>query len=323
MGWTFERGFIESISVDAAVFIERGAEIFRHGPVRRIRFLDAGTCLARLVESPLLERLRDIDLCHHFLGNGGIGMLARARQLAGLEVLHLDFNDLTDAGLKALADIPHFSNLRELYLSSNRQLGTPGLRALADSPYFSQLRLLDLGGNNLTETALKVVINGDALKNLDMLVLAGNQIGDSGVESLARSDLLRRMLARQPVLDLSRNSIGPMGARALADSPEVESLEELRLDINAIGDAGLASLAQSPHLRRLRRLEVCENRIGDPGVMALARSRLPESLDALDLTGNFITTESVQAVREAAIAIDWRKEIAIRHDPGLHLRALR
>jgi uncharacterized protein (TIGR02996 family) len=318
--WTYRRGFIDSLSVTAVAFLERGGEIFRLGPVRRIRFVDSGHCFVKLVESPFLGKVREIDLCGSFLGNNGVSLLSRAKQLSRLELLHLGFNDLSDPALKALADMPHLANLSELYLDDNRQIGPPGLRAIADSPYLGNLRRLDLGGNNLTETALKVLINGDALKKLDALTLAGNQIGDGGAESLARSELLDRMIARNSVLDLSRNNIGPLGARALAESPRLEPLFALKLDINVLGDQGLTSLAQSPYLRNLRRLELQENRITDVGVMALARSRLVETLDFIDLTGNFITTESVQTLREAGIAYNWRREISIRHDPGLHLR---
>jgi uncharacterized protein (TIGR02996 family) len=321
--WTYRRGLMESVSVDTTAFLERGIEIFRHGPIRRVRFNEASKCFAELVDSPLLGKIREIDLSCNYLGNGGVNQLARAKHLANLELLHLGFNDLTDQGLRSLSEIPHLAQLRELFLDDNRQIGTPGLRALADSPYLGQLRHLDLSGNNLGESALKVLINGESLKRLDALTLIGNQIGDGGVESLARSDLLQRMLCRSPVLDLSRNNIGPIGARALAESPLVESLEELDLDINVLGDAGLASLAQSPYLVKLRRLKVQGNRIGDAGVMALARSRLPESLTFIDLTGNFVTSESTIALDEAVIALDWRRKIEIRHDPGLHLRVSR
>ncbi len=152
--WTYRRGLVEAVSINASAFLERGAELFRHGPIRRVRFIEAGRCLAQLVESPLLGKIREIDLCGSYLGNGGINLLARARQLTRLEVLHLGFNELTDQGLRALAEIPHLANVRELYLNDNKQLGTPGIRALADSPYLARLRLLDLSGNGLTESAV-------------------------------------------------------------------------------------------------------------------------------------------------------------------------
>ena len=321
--WTYRRGLVEAVSVDASAFLERGRELFRHGPIRRVRFLEAGRCFPQLVESPLLGKIPEIDLCGNFLGNGGVNLLARARQLASLEVLHLGFNDLTDQGLRALAEIPHLAQLRELYLDDNKQLGAPGIRALADSPYLGGLRLLDLSGNGLTEPALRVLINGESLRQLDALALSGNQIGDGGVEGLAHSDLLKRMLCRRPSLDFSRNNIGPVGARALAESSIIEPLESLDLSLNAIGDAGLASLAQSPYLRNLKHLLVQENRITHTGVLALAHSRLPETLTQIDLIGNFVTADSTRMIDEAASSVDWRKKIEIRTDSGLHLRTAR
>jgi uncharacterized protein (TIGR02996 family) len=318
--WTFRRGLVEAVSVDSSAFLERGGEIFEHGPIRRVRFLEAARCFPQLVDSPLLGRIPQIDLIGNSLGNGGVNLLARARHLGRLELLHLGFNDLTDQGLRALAAISHLDQLHELYLDDNRQLGTPGIRALADSPYLGRLRLLDLSGNGLTEPALRVLINGESLQQLDALLLASNQIGDGGVEGLARSNLFKRMLCRSPALDLSRNNIGPVGARALADSPLIEPLEALDLSLNAIGDVGLSSLAQSPHLRNLKRLVVRECRIGDDGVLALARSRVPETLTHIDLTGNFITSDSIRALDEATAAFDWRRKIDVKADAGLHLR---
>ncbi len=128
------------------------------------------------------------------------------------------------------------------------------------------------------------------------------------------------MLCRTPALDLGRNNIGPVGIRALAESPLLEPLESLDLSVNVIGDAGLISLAQSPHMRRLQRLVLHDNRIGETGALALSRSRLPETLTHLDLTGNFVTADSIRAIDEAASSVDWRKKIEIVIGcPGLHL----
>ncbi len=322
-GWEFRRGLLEAVTVEGSAFIDRGEELFHLGPIRSVRFLEAAKCLPAVMQMPLLGHIRELDLCNSYIGNGGVVTIARAKHLNRLEVLNLSFNDLTDQGLRTLADAGNLENLRTLFLNDNRQISTPGIRALADSAHFANLRSLDLSGNGLSESAIKVLINGELLKQLDAVALQGNNIGDSGVKALADSDLLRRMLARSPILDLSRNNIGPLGARALAESPLVEALETLILDNNSIADAGMRSLAQSPYLVRLQRLHVSENRIGDAGVLALARSDRPRTLNFIDLTHNFVTLDSISALDEAATAFDWRKQIVKRLDPGTHLRAVR
>jgi uncharacterized protein (TIGR02996 family) len=322
-GCEFRRGLLETVTIDAQTFVERGQDLFRMGPIRRVLFRNAAKCFVALMDSKWLGQIRELDLTNCSLGNNDITLLARARQLSRLEVLGLGFNHLTDQSLRTLADVSHLVDLRELSLNDNRQISTPGVRALADSPNFGNLRLLDLSGNGLSETALKVLINGEHLKRLEALALQTNNIGDGGVEALAHSELLGRMLTRSPVLDLSRNNIGPLGARALAESPLLEPLEVLNLDSNSIGDAGLASLAQSPYLGKLKRLKLRENRIGDTGVRAVARSCLPRTLEFIDLHGNFVTSDSTRQIDEATTAFDWRKKITIEHDPGLHLRAVR
>jgi len=311
--WSWHRGLIDAVAVNAASFIEHGGKLLAYGPIRRIRFLEASQCLAKLIASPYLRGLREIDLCGNYLGNSVIAQLARAPHLDELRTLQLGFNDLTDAGLRALAEIPHLANLCELHLEDNKRLATPGLRALADSPYFPNLRLLNLSGNALTDSAVRVLINAEGLTHLNAVALADNNLGDSGVTSLARSELLTRMLAHNPVLDLRRNNIGPVGARALAESPRVGTLRTLNLAGNVIGDAGLAALAQSPHLGQLEELIVSGNRISDTGAMALAGSELLATLRSIDLTGNIVNHSSIHDLHDAAMSHDWRRQLAITH----------
>ncbi len=106
VGWEFHRGLIDAILVDTTRFVERGTDLFRLAPIRRVRFLNAAKGFPALMESPLLTQVREIDLCDNDLGNGGPNMLARSPYLTSLEILHLGINQLTDRGLEALAGIP-------------------------------------------------------------------------------------------------------------------------------------------------------------------------------------------------------------------------
>src|SRR5262245_27701794 len=48
----FRRGIPDAVSVDAETFLARGDELFRRGPVRRVRLRDAARLMPRLVHCP-------------------------------------------------------------------------------------------------------------------------------------------------------------------------------------------------------------------------------------------------------------------------------
>jgi hypothetical protein len=71
-------------------------------------------------------------------------------------------------------------------------------------------------------------------------------------------------LTHLEALSLWSGGVGDEGAKALAASPGLARLTELRLDGNSIERAGALALAASPHLRRLRLLGLSSNRrLGD------------------------------------------------------------
>src|SRR5207253_2870397 len=104
-------------------------------------------------------------------------------RLAQLRVLHLNGNDLGNAGVAALAAAP-LGNLRQLNLSDSK-LGDAGACALAAAP----------------------------LDHLTRLVLLHNRIRSRGVIALARSPHLEGI----EVLNLTGDAIGSRAAAALRE----------------------------------------------------------------------------------------------------------
>src|SRR5215831_10162556 len=90
----FRRGVLDSVAVDTAVFLARGDELFARVPARRLRLLDDAGVLPKLIRSPLLARVRELDLCDNELGNGGVDLLARSSFLKNLEAIDLAFNGM-------------------------------------------------------------------------------------------------------------------------------------------------------------------------------------------------------------------------------------
>lgn len=304
--WVFHRGVIDSVSVDAAKFLRSAEAIFATAPIRKVRLLNVGDHLVKLVQSPLLKLIRELDLTANVLGNRGPALLGKSPHLDRLETLNLAYTELGDRGLEAIANSPVFGSLRSLQLTGNNQIGVPGTHALAESPHLTALTEIDLSGNYLPDAALRPLFDGPQASRLTRLVVVGNRLGDAGVAALCASPVFARMAERHGIIDLRRVEMGPVGARALADSPALEFIEWLDLEGNFIGDQGLRALAESPYWKRLRVLSLRENRIEDNGVYSLAKSSVMETLQELDLTGNMITQDSADRLQDASQNYHWR-----------------
>jgi uncharacterized protein (TIGR02996 family) len=300
----FRRGVLDSVSVDTAVFLARGEELFSRVPVRRLRLLDDASLLPKLIHSPLLARVRELDLCDNELGNGGVDLLTRSPHLKHLEALDLGFNGVDDAGVVSLARSSSFPSLTALSLNDNGAITAEGLAALARSPFTAGLTELDVSGNDVGEAGVRAALDGPSFGRLHALHLGRNPIGDGGAVALARSPLLARMVARSGRLELRGHSNGPVGAAgtaALAASPALARCAALDLTGNDVGDAGLAALAASPHLPSLHMLGLARNKITDAGVVAV-RTALPvllARLRVLDLSENRLTNYGMGLLEEA------------------------
>jgi len=118
-GWSFIRGCIAYVRIEASVFLERADELFSLFPIRQISMTNSAPVFGDLMASPFLERLVGLELCWSGLGD-------RETQL--------------------LAECPHVRNLRSLGLQCNR-IGMEGFEALCASPYLEGLVDVNLHGN--------------------------------------------------------------------------------------------------------------------------------------------------------------------------------
>ena len=74
-GVDFRRGVLDSVVVDADQFLSRGEELFRRLRLRCVRLLNSSPVLDKLIRSPLLSQVRELDLCGNELGNSGVNLL--------------------------------------------------------------------------------------------------------------------------------------------------------------------------------------------------------------------------------------------------------
>jgi uncharacterized protein (TIGR02996 family) len=232
-----------------------------------------------LAGSPLLKRLRCLDLSGNGIGNErwGSQVLAGSSALAQLQTLGLAGCGIRDEDVRALFEHPESCGLEVLDLSGNVISGQ-GVWVMSISSDLSKLKALYLNGNPVKDVGARALAASMKLTGLTTLELRGASIGGPGIEALAASQGLSRLRE----LDLSENFVNLASVRALADSEYLTRLTVLRLANNRLGDEEAQALAQSPRLARLRELQLNGNRIG---AEELARSPHLRRLTKLVLSG--------------------------------------
>eukprot|EP00811_Abedinium_folium_P000037 NODE_10033_length_1381_cov_7.287081.p1 GENE.NODE_10033_length_1381_cov_7.287081~~NODE_10033_length_1381_cov_7.287081.p1 ORF type:complete len:387 (-),score=95.73 NODE_10033_length_1381_cov_7.287081:219-1289(-) len=156
--------------------------------------------------------------------------------------------------------------------------------------------------NNTENTCVRMARNSVAVDYLRSIAvgrgggmeldLRGWQLGDEGIEAF--DGPLRRALT----VDMGYNSLGPIGAFALADVLLHGRIEALNLEGNSIGPEGVGAIVGS--LSALSRLLISGNDIGNAGVISIAamlghRSRLAD----IGLSLNHIGDAGAQALAAA------------------------
>jgi uncharacterized protein (TIGR02996 family) len=267
-GGHFVRGWPEWASCTGPGFVKHAAELARAIPLRVVRFekLTARQCV-KLAASPVLARLRDLDLYSHKIGDEGARAIFASPHLGGLASLSLNSTEITSEAVEALASSPSIKRLRKLDLSSNA-IHDSGIADLASAGDWLPLREFKGWGMGLSPRVAAWFADAAVYSVLEVLEISQNWLGDEGVERLVRGTS-----GTWRTLDLGGNQIGDDGAEALARSPRLARLECLTLRDNPIGLRGVRALAASPHLAALRELELSDSTgFGDEGALAIARS---------------------------------------------------
>ena len=158
----FQRGFVDTLALDAESFLCYSDYLKRLVPLRELRLWRAGRCADRLAKEP---------------------------QLAGLSVLSfLDYYDapLTANDAAALAKSPYLHGLSALYLGRN-SLGDEGVEALAQAPWLVGVTVLDLSDNGLSDRSLHALAKSPYAVNLRRLFLQSNYFSSDGIDALTSS----------------------------------------------------------------------------------------------------------------------------------------
>jgi uncharacterized protein (TIGR02996 family) len=207
-----------------------------------------------LASSPRLEGLHHLILYNCNLRGPGARHLARSPHLARLKTLRLGLgqytlNQVGAGGASDLATAPFCPSLEDLDLDFNN-IGDAGLRALAIAP-FGALRCLRLQANEIGDAAALALVRSPLLQQLEVLDLSHNRLGPKFVRALAeaRPDRLR-------VLWLYGNPIELRGLAELARAPWLSQLEELNLDQVGLRERDVKDVLKLEALRAAGRVSL-------------------------------------------------------------------
>ena len=115
---------------------------------------------------------------------------------------------------------------------------------------------------------------------------------------------LGKVFAVAPVTAVTISGADDACLTAVAASPHLARLTELRLTFGKVGDDGVHALAASPHAARLRSLNFFNCKVGPAGAVALAASPHLAGLVELTLHTCPIGAEGAQAVLDSAALAD-------------------
>lgn len=200
--YSFRRGFVEHLELEASTFTSQGEELFDLTPLRSVHFPDE-EWFEELAACPFLLRLQALDL-------KGSGLTTGYR------------------GIHDFLASPNLKNIESLSLQGmddNAHLDPTGVATLAANVHLVRLRHLDLSGNWFGPDGIPPLVGAVWLPGLAELELEGVGIADEGVDWLAESTRFDKLRA----LNLVANSIGDRGGRRILETEWFGQLDTLDL----------------------------------------------------------------------------------------------
>lgn len=202
---------------------------------------------------------------------------------------------LSKADLKALTTCPNLTGMRTLLISS--AVGDALATALAKCPSLRGLTRLSINDEDLSDQGVATLVASENVRNLKDLRLISKRIGPAGARAIAQSPLLAS-LEELTFGEPGSSQIGDEGAAALAGSPHMANMRVLRLRHQGFSAKGARALAETRSMTRLRELYLdCNDDIGSEGVRALVKGPWPE-LKVLNLFRCGVDDDGAKALAE-------------------------
>lgn len=205
--------------------------------------------IAVLAGSPRLAQLAHLTLYNCNLRGAGASHLATSPYLTGLKTLRLGLgqytlNQIGADGAAALAEATFAPGLAHLDLDFN-DIGDAGLRALTDGR-LAAIRILRLQRNLLSDGPVTELLRSPLAQRLEVLDLWHNDLGTPTGRTLAETtpENLRTLW-----INLDRE-----GTLALLRAPWLGQLDELNVTGNGLRDADVEAWLGCPALRSIGRV---------------------------------------------------------------------
>ncbi len=101
-GYSFGRGFVEYIKIDAQEFLRAGERLYELAPIRRLCLTNFAPVAQAIFASPLVDRVVSLTLEAQRLNDDIVSLLASSQHLEKLQCLGLARNNISTAGLESL-----------------------------------------------------------------------------------------------------------------------------------------------------------------------------------------------------------------------------
>lgn len=124
--------------------------------------------------------------------DGGLSHIVQSPVMKSLEHLSIGDNNITDLGIKMIAESSYMANIRILALNENRAITDKGITCITSSLYLKQIEVLNLCSAAITGRSLSLIAASENMVNLNKLFLGGITFDEkeetfSGINALAES----------------------------------------------------------------------------------------------------------------------------------------
>ena len=213
-----------------------------------------------LSQSPLLTDLTTLELGGERISQHDVQLIAEnSRQLRRLEISYAEnsgFPDLATAGLKSLNFLDWNSGWDEPSLTKKQ------LKQFGESEFDEPLHCLII---RPVEPRFAEALNGTRYQQLEELAVYYDALKTPDVASILSH------LTGLTSLTLSSCGLRDAAARAIAKSPALASLKELKLTQNRITAKGVEAILKSEHILPETQLYLAGNPISEPEIRRLKK----------------------------------------------------